>query len=639
MAIAGVKKTILVVHKDEKDALIENLQKASVIHISDIWKSKLFQQELPEEQSPQKTTYGDILQRLKRVINGLKNYAPQQGGGLLGGGKEKVSAEEFKEIVKSYDPQPVISAFEEIKKRQNAIKLERNAIKEQISALSPWAPLKYDVSELKEVRDVVLLAGTVSLKSLEILKNASIEVEEVNRDSKKAYVLVAYLKEDEAEVRKVLAEAGFEAFDFRDVKGRVEDELKRLQQKLEELDREEEILENRLHELARERKKLQIIHDYYATLMERERVESLSLSTNETFILEGWVIEDNWQKFREITDRFESVSVVEVEPAEGEKPPIALKNKKIFRPYELITEMYGLPDFREVDPTPLLMPFFVVFFGVCLTDAGYGLVVTLLALWLMKKMGAENRLLAILAGGGLFTIVAGALTGGWFGDLFVRFNIPFLAAIRSKLMWFDPMEDPMKFFYISLAMGYIQILWGLLIGFYNKWKMGARLNGIANELAWVIVLMGLVLLYVAHFSWAKWAVYLGLALILFLSGSSKNPIFRFFQGLYNIYNGIGFIGDLLSYVRLMALGMVTAGIAMAVNITAQLVKPIPFIGWLIALLVLVGGHIFSIAVNVLGAFVHTMRLQYVEFFTKFYSNGGKPFRPFSERHEFVEIEH
>ncbi len=639
MAIAKVRKAVLVVHRDEKEALLERLQKASVLHISDIWKSKLFEGAEEESEQARKSSYGDIFQRLKRVINGLKNYAAKQkSGGLFGGGRQKISLKEYREIVKSYDPNPVIDEYEEIRRRQNSIKIEKNAIADQIASLEPWEPLDYDVSEIKEGKEVVLLAGTVPVKSLDMLKDSPVEVEVVNRDARKAYVVVAYLKDDEADARKRLADAGFETFDFRGLKGKVKDILESLRNKLKQLENEEMSLENRLFALAEERKKLLVLHDYYATLLEREQAENMSLSTRETFIIEGWVIEDNWQKFQDITFEFESATVVEVEPVEGEKPPIALKNKKLFQPYELITEMYGLPDFREVDPTPLLMPFFVVFFGVCLTDAGYGLVVTLFALWLMKKMGAGNKLLAILAGGGLFTIIAGALTGGWFGDLFVRFNIPVLAAVRSKLMWFDPMEDPMKFFYISLAMGYLQILWGLLIGFYNKWKMGARLEGIANELAWVIVLMGLVLLYVAHFGWAKWGIYLGLALILFLSGSSRNPVLKFFQGLYNIYNGIGFVGDLLSYVRLMALGMVTAGIAMAVNITAQLVRPMPFIGWLIALLVLIGGHIFSIAVNVLGAFVHTMRLQYVEFFTKFYANGGKPFRPFAEHREFIEIE-
>ncbi len=637
MAISDVKKVLLVVHKDEKEALVKELQKASIIHISDIWQSNLFD-ELKESEKPLRAQRDDILQRLKRVINGLKAYAPPSGGGLFGGGREKVSSKEYHEIVKNYDPSPVLEKYEQIKRRQNNIKLEKNTIRDLINSLSPWEPMDYDVTEFGERGDVVLTAGTVPVKSVELLKDASVEFEEVNRDSKKVYVVVAYLKEKQDDVKKALMACGFEPFDFSGLKGKVSEILANLKDKLRELELEEGKLEAELAELASERRKLLVIHDYYATLFEREKIEELSFATNETFILEGWVLKDNWDKFNGIVDKFESATVVELPISDDEKPPIALKNKKFFRPYELITEMYGLPDFREVDPTPLLTPFFIVFFGVCLTDAGYGLVIALFSLWLMKKMGASNKLLAILAGGGLFTIIAGALTGGWFGDLFVRFNMSFLNSIRMKLMWFDPMQEPMKFFYISLAMGYIQILFGLMIGFYNKWKLGEKIDGIANELAWIIVLMGLVLLYVAHFEWAKWPIYLGLALILFLSSKSKNPILRVFEGLYNIYNGIGFVGDLLSYVRLMALGMVTAGIAMAVNITAQLVKPIPFVGWLIAILILIGGHIFSIAVNVLGAFVHTMRLQYVEFFTHFYTDGGKPFRPFSERYDFVEVE-
>ncbi|RKZ02246.1 MAG: hypothetical protein DRQ10_00340 [Candidatus Hydrothermota bacterium] len=633
MAVARVEKVAIFVHKSEKDKLLQELQKASLFHVSDVWQSPHFSEFTAGSERQVSSVGSELLQRLKSVINVLKNYAPSQKSGLFGQ-KEKVSLDEFHSVVKDFDPEPIISEFEKIQIRKNSINLDRKNLQEQLKSLEPWKDAKFDFSLVGKGEYVTVIAGTIPVGKMGVLEELPIEFQIVNSDNRKAYVILAFMNEDENEVKRKLGEAEFEQFDFR---GDINEEIKRLTEKLKELDRESEELKARLFSLAQHLRELKIYYDFYSDLVARREVEMLSFSTEKAFVVEGWVKSDDKDKLEKILSEFESVSYSYMEPFENEKPPVALKNSRWSEPYELITEMYGLPDPREVDPTPLLAPFFALFFGVCLTDAAYGLVLTLLSLWAIRKFSAGDKLFKIIAMGGVCAIIAGMLTGGWFGDLFVRLNIPVFAAIRSKFMWFDPMEEPMKFFYISLVLGYVQILWGLLIGFYNKWKWGERLNGIANELAWVVFLIGLVVAFVFHISAGKLMIYASLAVILFLSGTSKNPVMRILQGLYNIYGGIGFLGDLLSYVRLMARGMVTAGIAMAVNITAQLVIGIPILGWILAFLIFIGGHIFSIAVNVLGAFVHTMRLQYVEFFTKFYQNGGRPFRPFGPRHEFVEV--
>ncbi len=422
-----------------------------------------------------------------------------------------------------------------------------------------------------------------------------------------------------------------------------------------------------------------------------------------------------------------------------ETPPVALRNKKLFRPFELIVEMYSLPLPDEVEPTSLMAPFFAFFFGLCLTDAVYGIILSIIAFYLIiKKKG--GKLIGLMLAGGIFTVIAGAMTGGWLADFFKAFHISPLFNLSRKVMLFDPMEEPMKFFILSIGLGFFQYVFGILIEVYDSLRHKYFIEGIFEHFAWVIFLISLVAIglglsdvlpkdtavkvflplilisatsiiffsikniipdislsipwavfigtllasifykndyikYTLKFSliltlligfiksipekkiapiislfigivvsvlWllsmVPWYVALMVALASFMTTKSTNTLTtRFLLGLYNLYNGgVGTLSAVLSYVRLMALGMVTGGIGMAINAIVKMMFTNPF-GIFFGIIILIFGHIYNLAINVLGGFVHTMRLQYVEFFPRFFTGGGEPFKPFKLENDFVKI--
>jgi len=438
--------------------------------------------------------------------------------------------------------------------------------------------------------------------------------------------------------------------------------------------------------------------------------------------------------------------MTEVHPAEGEETPVALVNRPVFRPFEMVLELFSMPQPTELDPTWVIAPFFATFFAICLTDAGYGIVVALAAYFLMRKMGMDNKLLGIVLIGGILTIPAGALVGGWFGDVPDRLGIGWLQVFKNKLMWFDPVKDPMKFFIISVALGYLQTIVGIVFEIVDCVRVRNYGDGLLMQLPWFVVLNALVakvvlakslppwagtllmvlilasvaaiviytqrsretmfsqtlwfalffafLLYIGAklrwlpggfglAKWGFWAVYVGMfghavismvrarkfkpvpitfglaaaatlvlyfakvlpawipslvgVLFFFLSPSNAAVLAKFLWGGYALYGATGYIGVVLSYIRLMALGMCTGGVAVAINVIAWMLLPIPVVGIIGAIIVLAIGHTYNIAVNVLGAFVHSLRLQYVEFFPRFYAGGGERFTPFRETNQFVRV--
>jgi V/A-type H+-transporting ATPase subunit I len=396
-------------------------------------------------------------------------------------------------------------------------------------------------------------------------------------------------------------------------------------------------------ELVRHKPHLMIAYDYFT--QEARRMAALSLigNTRQVGVMQGWIRADEYDRLADdVEAAIEAAQVLKIEPDPGEEPPIELRNRPAMRPFEVLTEMYGMPHAKEIDPTPLAGPFFALFFGFCITDAGYGIVLVILSLLLMKYLHAGRKILWLAFIGGLTTILMGAITGGWFGlnDSTIPGWLSFVGAFRRKLMQFDPLEDPMTMFGLALALGIIQVTFGVFVKMIDNIRHGDIMAGIFDQLTWIVllwsaVLYGLVkmgMLSAAYVPGIKWtAVVAGLGMIGFTNRTSRNPALRAGSGLYRLYQiATSSLGDILSYTRLLALGMATGGIAMVINVVALIAKDIPVIGIPAMIFVLAAGHSFNIAVNALGGFVHSARLQYVEFYPKFFEGGGSPFRPFKK---------
>ena len=319
-------------------------------------------------------------------------------------------------------------------------------------------------------------------------------------------------------------------------------------------------------------------------------------------------------------------------------------------PSGVVTPLYGMPQYFEVDPTALLAPFFALFFALCLTDAGYGLIIIGLCAFLIKKMQGDKKFMFMLLMCSVLTIGAGAMTGGWFGDSVQRLSSAFgwtwLADARESMMWFDPMIEPMIFFNLSLALGYLHIMVGLIIAFVHNLSNKRFTAAICDQLVWLVMLNSIVLKLFGTgigLSPESAAIFGKIAMvpaatIVILSHREGPWAGRIGMGCYNLFSTIFYMGDVLSYLRLMALGMVTGGLAMAFNVMAATASEKGTIGgYITAGVILVVGHLFNTLISGLSAFVHTIRLQFVEFFPKFLEGGGIQFKPLTKEYKHIYI--
>jgi V/A-type H+-transporting ATPase subunit I len=433
------------------------------------------------------------------------------------------------------------------------------------------------------------------------------------------------------------------------------------------------------------------LRDLLADRLSRARAERLVGETRETVSIEGWVPERQLEATRAaVTGRFALASFEASDPSPSDRVPVLLANGRLVRPFESIVELYGLPRYGGTDPTSVLGFFFALFFGVCITDAGYGVLLAIAAGAAMAYTPAavlpeRRRLLALFFLGGLSTIAVGAAAGGWFG-----------VTVPWKL--FDPLQQIMLFFALAILLGAAHLFAGLALRMAQQMRQGQVLAPLLDQGLWITLIapllallgvragklpaplqpalaflalasaLGIVFFHgrgepqerrrerLHHLLWAGLAVALALHLlgharpwsgfaalalalaeIALLRGRVLGALGRVGLGLYSLYGISGYLSDILSYSRLVALGLGSGTVAMVVNTMASQALGIPVVGFVAAGLIFTVGHLFNLAINLLGAFVHSCRLQYVEFFTKFYESGGRAYNPFRTASKHVTI--
>jgi V/A-type H+-transporting ATPase subunit I len=407
--------------------------------------------------------------------------------------------------------------------------------------------------------------------------------------------------------------------------------MEKIQGEIEEKGRRLEKLEREGQNLFVHREKLMLLHDVLLSEKKKSFSSRLLGETERVFYIEGWIRSSDAEKLRsKLRPYTDAIEIYSRAPLPEEEPPVILENPKSSKPFELVTKLYGLPQRGSFDPTLPMAPFFFLFVGLCVSEAGYGLLVALLSLLLIKfakPKGGMLQFLKLFTLLGISTAVLGALIGGWFG-------FPL-----RELMILDPLQDPLSFLILALGLGFAQVWFGTLLNMINGIKNKLYLESIFAQGGWLLLLPSLVLYIYPQTSQPIWGIssLAGAAGIVFFGAPSRNPFARFFGGLYSLYGISRYLADVLSYSRLLALGLATSVIAMVVNTLCQTALGIPWVGWLLAALIFIGGHLFNLGISFLGGFVHSMRLQFVEFFSKFFKSGGKPFSPFELESKFVEF--
>jgi V/A-type H+-transporting ATPase subunit I len=343
----------------------------------------------------------------------------------------------------------------------------------------------------------------------------------------------------------------------------------------------------------------------------------------------------------------EAILILE-EPGADEEVPVSLSQPYAVRPLSLLVEMFGLPYYRSFDPTPFLNFNFYIFFGICFSDVGYGTMLVLFASYLAKRTRLYegiNDFARILLYSGFSTIIFGALLGSWFGDLYQPKYLGegnLLLWLQSKFALLDPVEKTIPALLLALSIGVCNQFYGICLKMFGAFRQGDWKSAVFDGLFWLILLPGLLILVSKLFIKTPSSLF-NIGLLLFTAGAIgliltqgrnlKNPVAKLMGGMASLYGIVGsygitaFIGDTLSYCRLLALGLTTSIVGMTFNMLGGLLRDIPYVGFLLFLVIIVVGHIFNFTISILGAFVHSMRLIFVEFFGRFYDAGARPFQP------------
>ncbi|MBN1572611.1 MAG: V-type ATP synthase subunit I [Deltaproteobacteria bacterium] len=662
MSISELKKVLFAFHSDERNSLLKLLQKWAVVEISELTEPNVIETfpELAPTDSDRLNDLVALTSQIDFTINFLKPYEKKKPALAFMTPKEMESADDLLSLAKKYNIQKTIDKANRLNREIAENNNQIAKLRSSANVLKPWLSVKApiaDLSETKNVYQTLFMIYKMPRERIgEVLNEAGNThiITLIFEGANYSYYHFACHKEDRPTYEEALASIEAEKEALPETSGTFKDVLKKTEKEVTSLKNRGEKLMAEAEALAADAEKLKRLYDHYTIEKEREEVIKTLRSSTSVSYMEGWVPTDDLPRLeRAIKENFSFVEMVEFPPSEDDKPPILLKTKeRMVKPFQLITELYGVPNPKEVDPTPLLSPFFAVFFGLCLTDAGYGLVLICLLLFVMIRFRnslGKTKLVGLLLLGAISTVILGALMGGWFGDVLTR--LPEGSLSKNILMSFkvmDPLMDTITFMLICIVLGFIQINFGILIRMYKNLKKGDRTQAIFVQGGWILFINSAAVLVSGFMAaemipaWATKAATVGFivacgSIILFSHRESNNIFVRIAWGLYAIYGSTSYMGDLLSYLRLLALGLATGIIATVVNLIAAMMGEIPYVGVVFAVIILIGGHTFNIAVNALGAFVHTTRLQYVEFFSKFYEGGGRTFKPFGVKPKYTVL--
>lgn len=661
MAIAKMTKVIIASYRDEAGELLEKLQKEGIIEILNA-EQAMVSKEWPElgVEIKRPRDIEDLVARLEKSIGFLKASTTEKDPTSLFNPRIEIDKSKYTDIVSGKEAMYLLDEAEKTSAETEELHTEYENKQGVFETLHPWRELDTAVEQLRELESATCLTGMLPHQHFDEITERLAEIggalEQVGSTGTMHACVVVCLNEAVSDTQKVLRSGDFEAVSFEHFSGTIATALDDCEEQLARIGVDLGDAKQKAAELAKDRLSLQILFDHYSNLLSREQKQATSPATENTVLIEGWVKTNDYAKAEEIINSLEASSIGKMDIAEDEVVPVEIENNAAIRPFEAVTRLYGMPASFDVDPTVFLAPFFALFFGLCMTDAAYGLIMVAFFAWLAKKMKGDKRFVLMMAACSVTTIVAGALTGGWCGDMIQSFfgEESGINKLRLSMMWFDPLEKPMHFFAISLALGYLQIITGVAVGFFHKFKRKEYTAAIFDHGSWFIWLNSLLVFGLAKAGMVPAAlgkifiivaIVPGVAILLF-SEREGGWGGRIGMGFYNVFSTVFYVGDVLSYIRLMALGMVTGGFGMAVNeICKSIVVPDPersvvmtAILYIFAGIIFVGMHLFNIANSALGSFVHSMRLQFVEFFTKFLAGGGKDFEPLREKYTHVSVE-
>ena len=626
--------------ESEREALLKTMQDLECVEISHIDGSEeALKTGLAKPDDRALLNAQEESRAYRAALAALDRFAPEKKG--LFRKRQGVSRASFFDEENERQARAAAEAIDADMRRLGEIESERTKNEALRASLAPWLAVDAPLDSTDGV--LSLLFGTVgatvtddALRALSDSLSGLLTWQQASSDKTLRYLLIACHKSVKEQALSALRELGFSTVSFRGLCGTAEENDKKLEAALAALESERREIERRVEGFGGNRETLLEASDRAAILLRREEAKSRLVETDKVFLLEGWLPADCCTALEKALEPF-TCAVETREPAEDEYPqvPVQLRNNKLTRPLNMVTEMYSLPAYGTLDPNPLMAPFFILFYGIMMADMGYGLLMMIASVIIGKKYrpkGTSGELFSLLGLCGLSTFIVGALTGGFFGDFLtqlVAIVSPGTVFALPKL--FDPLDDLTMILIGSMALGFVQIITGMAISLIEKCKRKKFLDAFFEEITWWIVFLGIAL---AVLKKGTAVLYLGCALVLLgpiVQGKGWGKLTGVFGSIYN--HVTGYFGDILSYTRLMALMLAGSVIAQVFNMLAAM--PGNVIAFLIISML---GNAMNFGLNLLGCYVHDLRLQCLEFFNKFYVDGGKPFRPMTLDTEYVDLQ-
>ncbi|MEG1710744.1 MAG: V-type ATP synthase subunit I [Clostridia bacterium] len=654
MAIIPMKRLTLVGLKNEQDILLGGFSKLGCVHImktegidlaireNDVEKKELFSEKMDL-----------VTKSMKFIATSLEH---KQKSLKQSGNKKKITVKlNTPRFEVAYDDFSqtgrdefslfgrVIDTVQSLSEREKLLSDEKNRLQILSKQLLPYANFDMPFNKAVDTNNTSFILGKAPLMNsdkYQNLVNTFTEAEfEIISDTAEPTIAVICLKEQKQSIMSELSKYNFVSCPF-DFNITAKDKLKEIKTTLKDINNEEDSIYARASEFKEYIAQLKVLYDFYYVDLQKTNIDEDALYTKQTYILKAWFPTDDEQKIKDLIERLGITTTIEIdEPTQdaGDLPPTKIKNGKFAAPFAFVTDMYSVPNYWEEDPNRYVGIWFTFLFGMMLGDVGYGfllVVLGLLAIKIMKPEQSMRNLITILVYGGVSTIFWGVMYGGWFS----------IEWFSERPLLVDPLADPIAMMGLSIGIGMLHLSMGYILKAKADFKNHKPLDAIFGSLIWIVVYVGVALLLLSYFGNVQGIADIGmyillgsLAVILLTNGRNKKGFFgKVIGGFGGLYNVINLMSDALSYLRLFGLGLATGIIGWVFNLLAGMIMNSP-VGYIFGIIILIAGHSLNLAVNVLGSFVHDMRLQHVEFFGKFYTGEGIAFKPFANDTKYIRF--
>jgi V/A-type H+-transporting ATPase subunit I len=657
MAIDRMKRATIVTQVASAQRLIKALHDLSIVELTDA------SEQLGESANggfrrlEASTEESDRhLQKIQTVLNLLDAFVPEEQGFFQGLAPVPllIEPEELDKALREIDLDAVHAQALELDETYRRAEREADETRNWIRDLEPYEGLSEDLKGLGSFKHTSLAFGLIPRKGLEAVEaNAAVKrlmAWEVVEEGEPAKVVMAFLNEHAVAIRRVLTELGWQEQPLPSIREGIRERLAKLREDLAAIEQRQAAIRARIEDMAGLRRPLNVLKAFWESARNKSLAQTRLVAGNWVQVLTGYVRKKDVPALEDLLRReFPEASLALEDPRPGDDVPVSITLPRLIRPLQLFIDLFGRPVYYSFDPSPFLLFNFFMFFGLCFGDVGYGLMLVTLSLYLRMRTrqyeGIYNFSTLFLYSG-ISTIIFGALLGSWLGDLWSPKYLGegnFLQRLQALFFsGIDPLSKPLPALGIALLIGMLNQFYGIGLLIYGAARRRDWAAAIFDGVLWLLVLPGLVLAALGSLTdlppivtriGIAMTVVGAIGLVLTQGRNEEGFIAKFITGVVSLYGILGtygitaFIGDTLSYCRLLALGVTTSIVAIAVNIMAGMLRDIPYVGWALFIAALVLGHVFNFLIGVLGAFVHSLRLIFVEFFGRFYEGGARRFQP------------